>query len=40
MSQKSTPDASWYRKGGARGYVTTAPVEWWINLLTKSTKDI
>ena len=24
------PDVSWCRKGGARGYVTTQPIEWWI----------
>jgi hypothetical protein len=30
MNLQPTPDASWCRKGGARGYVTTAPVEWWI----------
>jgi hypothetical protein len=24
------PDGSWCIKGGARGYVTTRPLEWWI----------
>ncbi len=24
------PNAPWHRKGGARGYVTTRPLEWWI----------
>jgi hypothetical protein len=30
MSMELTPETSWCCKGGARGYVTTAPVEWWI----------
>lgn len=24
------PGVLWYAKGGARGYVTTRPLEWWI----------
>lgn len=24
------PDVSWCKKGGARGYVTTRPLIWWI----------
>lgn len=24
------PDVSWCEKGGARGYVTTRPLRWWI----------
>ena len=24
------PDTSWCKKGGARGYVTTRPLDWWI----------